>query len=297
MSGAMSIILIVVTIVTLIWSLWLILWSGRQGPALSEETTGHEWDGLKEGNNPLPRWWLGLFVITLVWGFGYLLWYPGMGSLQGFGGWSQHGAYDEEVAAAEAQYGPLFAQYAELPTEELLQNNDALNIGRSLFANYCSQCHGSTGYGAPSFPNLADDDWLYGDSLESIQMTILNGRLGIMPALGAVLSAEGELDDMVDYVRNMSAGQDTTTAIHTKYVALCSACHGADGSGNQMLGGPALNDDIWLHGSGPDVVRDIIVNGRQNRMPAHRQLVGEDRARLMAAYVRSLSAARQRSGD
>ena len=289
MSTGLSLFVIIGTVAFIAGSFWLITWSGNQGPELGEADTGHEWDGLRESNNPLPRWWLWLFIITLIWGIGYLIWFPGLGKFGGTSGWTQYTQYEAEVERAEAKYGPLFAQYAELSHEELMNNDEALSIGRSLYANYCSQCHGSAGYGAASFPNLADDDWLYGDSLDTIEYTILNGRNGIMPALGSVFADEQSLDNMVTYVRNLSLGQDTASPAHEQYLTVCSACHGAQGQGNQALGAPRLNDDVWLHGSNPKTVRDVIVNGRQNRMPAHRQLVGEDRARLMAAYVKSLS--------
>ncbi len=289
MSTGFSLFIIIGTLASIAASFWLIVWSGNQGPELTQSDTGHEWDGLRESNNPLPRWWLWLFVITLIWGAGYLIWYPGLGNFGGTSGWTQYTQYDAEVEAAEAKYGPLFAQYASLPHDELVKNEEALAVGRSLFANYCSQCHGSAGYGAASFPNLADNDWLYGNSLETIEYTILNGRNGIMPALGSVFADDAALDEMVAYVRDMSAGQDTSSPAHQQYLTVCSACHGATGDGNQALGAPRLNDDIWLYGSNPKVVADIISNGRQNRMPAHKQLVGEDRARLTAAYVLSLS--------
>lgn len=289
MSTGFSLFVIIGTVATIAISFWFIVWSGKQGPQLGQEDTGHEWDGLRERNMPLPRWWLILFVITLVWGIGYLVWYPGLGNFGGTSGWTQYTQYDAEVERAESKYAPMFAQYASLPHDELMRNEDALAIGRSLFANYCSQCHGSAALGAASFPNLTDDDWLYGNSLDAIEYTILNGRNGIMPALGSVFPDDDALDEMVAYVRDLSAGQDTTSPAHQQYMTVCSACHGAQGQGNQALGAPRLNDDIWLYGSNPKIIADVIANGRQNRMPAHKQLVGEDRARLMAAYVLSLS--------
>ncbi len=289
MSTSWSIFIVAGTVISIIATFWLILWSGRQGPDNAKDT-GHVWDGLTERNEPLPRWWLGLFVITLVFAIGYLVIFPGLGNFSGTSDWSQQAQYDAEIAKAEARYAPIFAQFADMPPEQLVENTEALSIGRSLFSNYCIQCHGSAGYGAASFPNLTDDDWLYGSSLDSIEYAILNGRNGIMPALGAVFSNDAALDDMVGYVRNMSAGQDESSPAHGQYLAVCGACHGPTGDGNQALGAPRLNDDIWLYGSSPGMVRDVIVNGRQNMMPAHRKLVGEDRARLLAAYVYSLSA-------
>ena len=291
MSNAWSLFVIVGTVVSIIAMFWLIFWSSRQGPEPTGEggDTGHSWDGLTERNEPLPRWWLWLFILTLIFGLAYLVMFPGLGSQQGVLGWSQEGQYDAEIEKAEARYGPLFAEYAALPDAELVVNTKALSIGKSLFANYCSQCHGSLGRGAASFPNLTDDDWLYGGTLSAITVSISQGRNGVMPALGATFANDAEIDEMVSYVRTMSTGQDTASPAHPKYVALCGVCHGADGAGLTALGAPALNDDIWLYGSSPDAVRHSIVAGRQGQMPAHDRLLGPDRARLLAAYVYSLS--------
>ncbi|MEM7764380.1 MAG: c-type cytochrome, partial [Pseudomonadota bacterium] len=235
--------------------------------------------------------------ITLVWGVGYLIFYPGFGAYAGAGGWSQQGQYEAEMAAAEARYAPLFEQYANLNTQALVSDAGALKVGRSLFANYCTQCHGSLGYGAASFPNLTDADSLYGNSFESIQASILNGRNGIMPAMGAVFADDASLDAMVEYVRNLSAGADDASPAHLQFTTVCGACHGAGGEGNVALGAPRLNDDVWLYGSAPAMIADTIRNGRNNQMPAHRKLLGEDRARLVAAYVYSLSNAPASNGD
>ncbi|MEO0580166.1 MAG: cbb3-type cytochrome c oxidase N-terminal domain-containing protein, partial [Pseudomonadota bacterium] len=167
MSNAWSIFVIVGTVITVIATFWLIFWSSSQGPEPSGDgaDTGHSWDGLTERNEPLPRWWLWLFILTLIFSIVYLVLFPGLGTQNGLLGWSQEAQYDEEVRAAEERYGPLFAKYAALPDDELVHNAEALAVGRSLFANYCSQCHGSLGRGAASFPHLTDDDWLYGGSL------------------------------------------------------------------------------------------------------------------------------------
>ncbi|MEO0997984.1 MAG: cbb3-type cytochrome c oxidase N-terminal domain-containing protein, partial [Pseudomonadota bacterium] len=158
----------ITTIVSLVACFWLITWSARQGAIEDDNTTGHMWDGLKELNNPLPMWWLWLFILTLIWSFGYLAYYPGLGAFGGLSEWSQSAQYQAEVEAAEARYGPLFARFGEMPAEELVTNTEALAIGQSLFANYCSQCHGSLGYGARGFPNLTDDDWLFGGDAAAV---------------------------------------------------------------------------------------------------------------------------------
>lgn len=293
MSSSWSVYVIVGTVLTFIATFWLILWTGRQGPEPTKEdrTTGHSWDGLTERNEPLPKWWLGLFIITLLFGGVYLAVYPGLGGVQGAAGWSQQAQYEAEIADAEARYAPVFAAFRDMDPASLVKDAQALNTGKSLFSNYCAQCHGSLGYGAAGFPNLTDSDWLYGQSFADIQHSILRGRNGVMPPMGAVVGDEAAIDAMVSYVRNLATGVDQTTATHATYTAACSACHGPNGEGNTALGAPRLNDDIWLYGSSPSVVRQSIVAGRQGRMPAHADLLGEDRARLITAYVVSLSAA------
>jgi len=172
---------------------------------------------------------------------------------------------------------------------DLVNDPDALSIGASLFANYCSQCHGSGALGARGFPNLTDDDWLYGGSPAQIEQSIMSGRTGIMPPLGAVFASDEALNEMVSYVQAMPDGMDTSSPAHTQYMTLCIACHGADGSGMQALGAPNLTDDIWLYSSSPQQIRKTIVEGRTGAMPAHGHLIGPDRARVLAAYVYSLS--------
>jgi cytochrome c oxidase cbb3-type subunit 3 len=292
MSSVWSWWIIIGTAVSLVACFWLIVWTNRQRASDDEikESEGHVWDeDVRELNNPLPMWWLYLFVITVIWAAGYLIWYPGMGGFDGVGGWSQEGQYDAEVAAAEAQYGPMFAAYGAMSVEELIQDEDALGIGFSLYQNYCSQCHGSTAQGARGFPNLTDGEWQYGGTPAAIEHSILNGRVGVMPALGATFASDDEIEAMVDYTLALQDGPDTSSPAHTKYMQLCIACHGPDGSGMEALGAPSLVDDIWLYGASRTQVRQSIVEGRNGVMPAHANLIGPDRARILAAYVYSLS--------
>ena len=292
MSSLWSWWIIIGTAVTLVACFWLIVWTNRQRASDDEitESEAHVWDeDVRELNNPLPMWWLYLFVITVIWAAGYLIWYPGMGGFTGVGGWSQEGQYEAEVAAAEAEYGPMFAAYGAMSVEELIQDEDALGIGFSLYQNYCSQCHGSTAQGARGFPNLTDGEWQYGGTPAAIEHSILNGRVGVMPALGATFASDDEIEAMVDYTLALQDGPDTSSPAHTKYMQLCIACHGADGSGMAALGAPSLVDDIWLYGASRDQVRESIVKGRNGVMPAHANLIGPDRARILAAYVYSLS--------
>jgi len=219
----------------------------------------------------------------------YLIYFPGMGDYEGVGGWSQEQQYADEMAAAEAKYGPIFAQYSGRDIAELSKEPGALSIGASLFSNYCAQCHGSSAMGARGFPDLTDNDWLYGGSTAQIEQSIANGRSGIMPALGAVFASDEEIEAMVSYVQAMQDGLDTSSPAHGKYMSLCVACHGPDGSGNVLLGAPSLIDDTWLYGSSAQEIRKSIVEGRNGVMPANGPLLGPDRTRILAAYVYSLS--------
>lgn len=292
MSNAWSWYVIIGTVVTLAACFWLVAWTNRQRSSDEEieEAESHVWDeDVRELNNPLPMWWLWLFIITVVWGLGYLLYYPGMGDYEGIAEWSQEQQWADEVAAAEAQYGPIFAEFGSMEVSELVGNERALGIGFSLYQNYCSQCHGSTAQGARGFPDLTDGEWLYGGSPQQIEISIVNGRAGVMPPLNAVFGSEEALGEMVRYVQTMQDGMDTSSPAHTRYMQLCVACHGPAGQGMQALGAPSLVDDVWLYGSSPAEIRRSIVEGRYGVMPAHGKLIGPDRARILTAYVLSLS--------
>ena len=292
MSTAWSWYVIIGTVVSMLGCFWLIFWSNQQRASDEEikESELHVWDeDIRELNNPLPMWWLWLFVLSILYAVIYLAVYPGLGNFAGLSEWSQQDQYEQEMAAAEAKYGPMFASYGAMEVSQLIEDPKALGIGKSLFANYCSQCHGSTAQGAPGFPNLTDNDWLYGGDAAKIEFAILNGRTGVMPALGAVLGTDADLDTMVEYVRSMADGQDISSPAHAKFITFCSACHAPDGTGNQLLGGADLTDDTWLYGSSKAAVRRSIVEGRIGAMPGHSKLIGPDRARILAAYVYSLS--------
>ena len=286
---------IIVTCLFILGCLWLITWSTRQSPddVAENETLDHKWDDdIQELNNPAPRWWLYLFYLTIIYGVGYLVAYPGLGHLKGILGWSQHGQYEMEMQAATQRYASIYSKYESMDVTALSEDAGALKLGKSLFANYCTTCHGSDGRGATSFPNLADNDWLYGGSVDDIVTSIKFGRGGVMPALGAALGGDQGIDNMVSYVRSLS-GQavEETTAQSAKplFQAICGACHGADGSGNPLLGAPNLTDDIWLHGGSSDAIKETIVKGRMSTMPAHGELLGEQKTLIVAGFVYSLS--------
>ena len=256
------------------------------------ETTGHTWDeDLGEYNNPLPRWWIWLFYITIAFSVGYLIVYPGLGSYGGSAKWTSIAQYEGEMQQAEQQYGGLYAKYASQDLKRVAADPEARAIGQKLFLNYCSQCHGSDAAGGKGFPNLTDNDWLYGGDPKTIETTILDGRNGVMPAWGAVLKDEG-VRDAANYVRSLSGlAHDEARAARGKalFATYCVACHGADGKGNPALGAPNLTDQVWLYGSSEETIMETIAKGRNNRMPAHRELLGEPRVHVVAAYVYGLS--------
>ena len=274
---------------------------GPPAPRLGErttETTGHVWDGdLQEYNNPLPKWWLYLFWITLVFGAAYLVLYPGLGAFNGVLGWSSTGQYDSERASLDAKVRPLYAKYATMDIKAVAADPAARAMGERLFLSYCSQCHGSDARGSRGFPNLADRDWLWGGEPEPIIESITNGRTGVMPPLAGALGDEGTAD-VVAYVRSLSGlAHDSLKAQLGKplFAQNCAACHGADGKGNPALGAPNLTDAIWLFGSSEAAIREGVVKGRNTNlsegttaMPAWGSL-GPDKIRLIAAYVWGLS--------
>jgi cytochrome c oxidase cbb3-type subunit III len=259
------------------------------------QTTGHVWDeDLRELNNPLPRWWLWLFVITIVFGLGYLVAYPGLGNFAGTLGWSSQKQFRDQNTAAEAVLARTLAPFAQQSVTALARNPEALHVGRNLFMNNCATCHGSDARGAPGFPNLTDKDWLWGGTPEAIVQTISYGRTSVMPAWRDALGGDVGVEDTLAYVLSLSGRKVPAGDVangHAKFAAICAACHGADGKGNQLLGAPDLTDQIWLNGGALATVRDSISNGRQASMPAQLERLGETRVKLLAAYVISLGGA------
>ncbi|MBX2869528.1 MAG: cytochrome-c oxidase, cbb3-type subunit III [Acidiferrobacterales bacterium] len=256
------------------------------------ETMGHVWDDdLEEYNNPLPGWWFNLFLITLFFGLGYLLLYPGLGKFEGMLNWSSTGQYHQEIEAAKSQYDPIYERYAAIDIVDLSQDLDAMKTGARLFINYCSTCHGSDARGSKGFPNLQDHDWLYGSDPAQIKTSILDGRTGIMPPWEAVIGKEGSIN-LAHYVLELG-GRDHEAALAEKgavqYGQLCVGCHMPDGTGNPALGAPNLTDRIWLYGGSLETIAQSIEIGRSGVMPAHRDFLGENRVHLLAAYVYSLS--------
>ena len=274
---------------------WLNIWQSerRRGTEEKAKPMGHVWDeDLQELNNPLPRWWLNLFYLTLVFSIVYLVLYPGLGTFAGALGWTQLGQYEREMAAAKKQFDPLYEKYLKEDLKALATNKEAIKTGERLFVNYCTTCHGSDARGAKGFPNLRDSDWLYGGEPETIKASIMGGRQGVMPAWGAALGGNEGVFQVTEYVLSLSGrrvNEEAALAGKARYQQLCVGCHGADGRGNQQLGAPNLTDDIWLYGGSQKSVMESIDKGRSGRMPAHNEFLGEAKSHLLAAYVYSLS--------
>ncbi len=282
-----------ITVVSIIACLLLLWFTGKaKAMTANDNTTGHVWDGdLREMNNPLPRWWVGLFIITIVFSAVYLVFYPGLGTSEGRFGWSSADQYQKEVAKGNEQVAPLYAKFAGMPVQEVAKDPQAMAIGDRLFMNNCAQCHGSDARGSKSFPNLTDADWLHGGSPEKIKETLVQGRQGMMPPMAAAVGTPEDVRNVAHYVLSLSGSpHDSLRASlgKTKYGA-CAACHGADGKGNTALGAPNLTDDIWLHGWGENAIVAMINNGKTNVMPAQATKLTEGQIHVLASYVWGLS--------
>ncbi len=285
------------TIAALVW----LLLATRKGqrPDSTEETVGHSYDGIEEYDNPLPRWWFMLFVGTVIFALGYLALYPGLGNWKGVlpgyeDGWTQVKEWQREMEKAEEQYGPLYAKYAAMPVEQVATDPQALKMGGRLFASNCSVCHGSDAKGAYGFPNLTDNDWLWGGEPETIKTTILHGRQAAMPAWKDVIGEEG-IRNVAGYVRSLS-GRDTPEGISVDieqgqkiFATNCVVCHGPEAKGVAAMGAPNLTDNVWLYGSSFAQIQQTLRYGRNGRMPAQEAILGNDKVHLLAAYVYSLS--------
>ncbi|WP_414830829.1 cytochrome-c oxidase, cbb3-type subunit III [Alteromonas sp. H39] len=305
----------VITLGSIIGCYFLLRWCLSNETGVAEgESMGHEFDGIEEINNPLPKWWTIMFYITIVWGLIYLALYPGLGSWQGLWGWKSSNQniqsleesrqaredaaekgllvqYDRELDVAAEKFDPIFEAYAQVPIEELANDPEAIKVGQRLFLQNCSQCHGSDARGQNGgFPNLTDDDWLYGGSPAKIKETLIMGRQAAMPAWLDAMGEQG-IEEVVAYVLSLSGrdvDQDLKEAGKPRFAA-CAACHGADGKGNQALGAPNLTDNIWLYGGSQRAVTETLTYGRNGVMPSFKKTLGEDKIHVVATYVYSLS--------
>jgi cytochrome c oxidase cbb3-type subunit 3 len=268
--------------------MWLLFATSRPQKQDEGDTTGHTWDqDLTEYNNALPRWWLGLFIISVIFAAGYLVFYPGFGAVAGTLNWTSANEVRADLDENNRRLEAVFAQFRDLPIEDLQKDAKALNLGHNVFANNCAVCHGSDARGAKGYPNLTDADWLYGGSAEQVLATIRNGRGGVMPPLGAALGDAG-VDEVTNYVLTLSGGKADPVkaeAGKARFATICAACHGADGRGNVAIGAPNLTDDVWLYGGTADDIKATLRNGRNGKMPAWADILGNDRARLVEAWV------------
>jgi len=287
---------------TIIGLVWLVLSTAKgQRADIAEEAMENSWDGIREYDNPLPRWWFLLYMGTVVFAVGYLILYPGMGNYKGIlpgyeDGWTSAKQWEREVAKADEKYGPIFAKYKAMKIEDVAKDPAAIDIGSRLFANHCAICHGSDAKGSPGFPNLADKDWRWGGDAETIQKSILHGRTGVMPAWGAIIGEDG-VKDVAAYVRQEMAGlkapEGTSADLENGkqvYATTCLACHGPEGKGMAMLGSPDLTSPAgWIWGASLSQIENTVRNGRTGVMPAQAEFLGEEKVHILAAYVYGLS--------
>ena len=293
-SGFWSYFISIIALGGIVFCVWLLFsqraWLKKE--VKQAENTGHVWDGnLSELNNPVPRWWTVFYLGLCVFALGYLVLYPGLGRFQGVLQYSSAEAVREAQRAQAEQIRPVYARYERMTIPQIAGDREAQQIGQRLFLNNCAQCHGSDARGGPSFPNLTDGDWLYGGTPDVIQQTITHGRHGIMPPWKASIDA-ATASDIAHYVRSLSGLAADPIKVfrgQREFGNVCVACHGVDGKGNQDIGAPDLTDDYWLYGNSRQSLYTTITEGRHGSMPAHRELLGETRARLVAAYVWSLS--------
>lgn len=283
----------VVTILSILACL-LLLWFSGKARAMTDHdnTTGHVWDGdLREMNNPLPRWWVWLFVITIVFSLIYLALYPGLAAYAGKLGWTSTGQYQAEVEKGNAQIAPLYARFSAMPPEQLARDAQAMAIGERLFMNNCSQCHGSDARGNKGIPNLVDTDWLYGGAPAAIVESIAKGRSANMPPMAAAVGGAEDVRNLAQYVLSLSASphDSVRAALGKTKFASCAACHGVDGKGNPALGAPNLTDDVWLHGFGETAIVASINAGIVNQMPAQADKLSTAQIHVLASYVWGLS--------
>lgn len=295
MSTFWSAYIFTLTGITLLGLVLLIHFTRKMpGAADPEETTGHVFDGIEEYNKPMPKWWLNMFWISIVFGIIYLAFY-GVGNYEGFLKWTSEKQLADETAKHDAKYGEIYERFAAVPVEELKDSDQAMRMGQQIYLNNCALCHGQTAQGYYGFPNLSDDDWLYGGDGETIKTTLLNGRRGQMPAWKDTLGTNG-VAAVAEYVLEISGNEhnaDMAAKGGAIYGQMCAACHGADGKGNQAIGAPNLTDNVWLYDNpSQDLKRDIITtlnNGRAGNMPAWKNILGEEKVHLVSGYIYSLS--------
>lgn len=291
-SNGWSLFVAAATVLGLALCLALLIIASRRKVMAADNSTGHVWDeDIRELNNPLPRWWMVLFVLTVVFSALYLALYPGLGGYAGRLGWSSTGQFDAEQAKAREAMRTIYARFDGLPVETVARDPQAMGIGERLFANNCATCHGSDAKGSKGFPNLTDNDWLYGGSGETLVETITRGREGTMPPMAAAVGNGEDVRNLAHYVLSLSGSphNSVAAALGKSRFTACAACHGMDGRGNQALGAPNLTDKVWLHGWGEPAIVAMINNGKHSHMPEHGSRLSPEQIRVLAAYVWGLS--------
>ena len=290
-SNYWSIFVAVVSVLGIVYCA-LLLWFSSQVKVQvhnpDDLTTGHIWDEtLQEMNNPLPRWWLWLFILTMVFAVFYYIAYPGLGSFGGQLGWTSQNEYDQEIAQANKALEPIYAAFDAQAPEKLAGDPKAMAVGERLFMNNCSQCHGSDARGSKGFPNLTDKDWLHGGSPDKINEAITKGRIGQMPPMAAAVGTPEDVRNVSQYVLSMSGSphDSVRAALGQSKFGACAACHGADGKGNQALGSANLTDKVWLHGWGAEAIVSMINAGKINQMPAQDGRLTPSQIHVLTAYV------------
>ena len=290
-----GIFIAVATVASLAACLALLIIASRRRVMSGDNTTGHVWDeDLREMNNPLPRWWMGLFVLTIVLAAIYLAVFPGLGGHAGALGWSSAGQLQAEQDKARAAMAPVYARFITMDAVALAGDATAMGIGQRLFLNQCAACHGSDARGSKGYPNLTDNDWLGLHGLDDIKKTIVEGRVGNMPAMAAAVGSTEDVKNLAQYVLSLSGSAHNNVAaqLGKPKFGTCTACHGADGKGNTALGAPNLTDKVWLHGWGEGAIVEAITLGRNNVMPSQARMLTPEQVHVLAGYVLSLSGTR-----
>ena len=295
-SSGWSVFIAVATVVSLLACLALLVFASRRTQMADDNSTGHVFDGdLVEMNNPMPMWWVVLFVATVIFALVYVYAFPALGSVSGSLGWTSRGELKADQAVAAKDMAQVYAAYSSVPADTLSQDPKAMAIGQRLFINNCATCHGSDARGSKGFPNLTDNDWLHGGSPEKIEETITLGRTGVMPPMAAAVGSATDVHDVANYVLSLSKSPHDSIAASAGKAkfAVCAACHGADGKGNTAIGAPNLTDGVWLHGWGEAAITAIVNNGKTNVMPAQGGRLSPEQIHVLASYVWGLSQPRR----
>ena len=291
--------IIVLTTVTIVAIVWLLFATRKIKNPRSDNTTGHVYDGIVEEDNPLPGWWFSMFIISIIFGIGYLIVYPGMGNYKGLLNWTSASEHDQRLAQVRAAFKSSTAEFTDMSIDQLATNTKAINMGRRMFANNCAVCHGVNAEGGFGFPNLTDSEWQWGGSDAQILQSITHGRTASMPAWQGILT-EQKINQVVTFIKSKSISEQAASSHavatnediqqgQTAFNTYCVACHNSDATGNVLLGSPSLVDDVWLYGSTESQLYISIIGGRNGQMPVHSGLLSEGKIRLLAAYIRSLA--------